>query len=213
MSYQSDFFNKAESVVRAEVLWPKEEIIWAGYPGIKRTIWFKWGYCVIGIFLFILARQLIEIPTHIKDFSFISLVVALSIIWMLITPLRNYVKAARTAYFITNKRALLMQNLDPGRVRVMMPGDITDYSMTRQGKDTGDIVLKINRQMSPNLYEEDKQRMMMNMGRLARGQSIMGPSYVLPFTSYLDGFWGIQNVSAASAAINDLIKDKDVNKA
>ena len=125
MSRQTRFFHDAEHFLRAQILWPGEQIRWSGQPDIQRTLWFKWGHCLIGTVLLALALPLYSFPGHIREFDFFATLVVLGLFWMAITPARNYIRAQRTAYFVTDRRLFIVQNFNPNRITMLSKEDIT----------------------------------------------------------------------------------------
>ncbi|MEH6478023.1 MAG: hypothetical protein V7727_20190 [Sneathiella sp.] len=193
------FGSPAAEYFRQNYLWPSEQVKWAGQPGRARVLKFNAWFCLIGLFLCVF---LFLIWRSIPDYGDIRLPEVLLVfgsLWLALTPLRYLWRGSRTAYFVTDQRAVILEKGLRVRETVFYPADITEYKLIRQSGDQGDIQLRVSKTRISNAYQEDKQKW-------TRGFSggVRDWSGSAPFLSYNDGFWGADHISDAAVALNDL---------
>ncbi|PHQ68868.1 MAG: hypothetical protein COB93_09525 [Sneathiella sp.] len=196
--------SPAESYFQKNYLWPEETIKWRGYPGRARSMAFNWWFTIVGwamcIFLFMLWRA----SPEITDVRLPEVVLVLFALWLALTPLRYALRARRTAYFVTDKRAVILEKGLRIRETVFNPDAITDYKLIRRGGDRGDIRLRLSQTRTKTAYQEDKEKWIPGL----TGGNVSW-SGVAPFVSFNDGFWGITEISMAATALTDLVNSAD----
>lgn len=193
------FDSPAAEYFRQNYLWPEERVMWAGQPGRARVLMFNAWFCVVGCFLCVF---LFLIWRSIPDYGDIRLPEALLVfgsLWLALTPLRYLWRGSRTAYFVTDQRAVILEKGLRVRETIFYPADITDYKLIRRSGDCGDIRLRLSKTRISNVYQEDKQKWIPGLSG-----SIGAWSGSAPFLSYNDGFWGVEHISDAAVALNDL---------
>lgn len=191
--------HPAEAYFRNTYIWPDEQILWSGEPGRLRSMRFNWWFSIIGCFLCVFLFRLWLATPEVSDVRLPEALFVLFSIWLALTPLRYYWKASRTAYFVTDKRAVILEKGFRVRETVFHPADITDYQVTRRAGDRGDIRLRISKRRQKTAYEEDRDKWI--RGPIAKKNWVGSPTYI----AYLDGFWDTEHVSVADAALKELI--------
>ncbi|USG61527.1 hypothetical protein NBZ79_00865 [Sneathiella marina] len=193
------FDSPAAEYFRKNYLWPEEKVLWAGQPARARVLMFNAWFCVVGCFLCVF---LFLIWRSIPDYGDIRLPEALlgfGSLWLALTPLRYLWRGSRTAYFVTDQRAVILEKGLRVRETVFHPADITEYKLIRRSGDRGDIQLRVSKNRASNPYQEDKQRWVPgNLGTMVTVSSTGS------FLSYNDGFWGADHISEAAVALNDI---------
>jgi hypothetical protein len=195
------FNSPATEYFGRNYLWPDETVLWAGQPGRGRVLQFNAWFCVVGCFLcFFLFMVWQSIPDY-GDIRLPEVLLIFGSLWLALTPIRYLWRASRTAYFVTDQRAVILEKGLRVRETIFHPADITDYKLVRRSGDRGDIQLRISKNRASNPYQEDKQKWVPgNMGTMA----MVGGSS--PFLSYNDGFWGVENIAEGAVALNELRK-------
>ncbi|MZR29873.1 hypothetical protein [Sneathiella litorea] len=192
--------SSAESWFRKHILWPDETLFWSGRPDIFRSLFFNFWFCPVGAFLTVLLIMFLWTTETVGDIRLPEAVFALGSLWLLLSPLRYGWRAYRTAYFVTDKRAIILRK---GLFRVhetaFFADDITDFRLKRFDRARGDIRLRFSKAKAPNPYQEDKEKW-------APGSSgsIISWSGSAPFLMYNDGFWGAEDITAAADALKKL---------
>jgi len=192
--------SAAEMWFRDHILWPDETLLWFGRPDIFRALFFNFWLCIVGVFLIVLLIMLWWASDGIGDIRLPEVLLILGSLWLFLSPLRYGWRAYRTAYFVTDKRALILRK---GFFRVhetaFFPGEITDFNLKRFAKDRGDIRLRFSRKKAPDPYQDDKEKWVPGTSR-----NVVAWSGSAPFVSYNDGFWGADKISVAADAIRKL---------
>lgn len=199
--------HPAEAYFRSTYIWPDEKILWSGGPGRVRSMRFNWWFCIIGCFLCLFLFRLWLATPEISDVRLPEALFVLFSVWLAVTPLRYYWKASRTAYFITDKRAVILEKGFRVRETVFHPADITDYQVTRRAGDRGDIRLRISKRRTKTAYEEDREKWI--RGPKGNLSWVGSPTFV----SYLDGFWDVEHIPIADAALKELIGNETDTRA
>ncbi|MDX2211795.1 MAG: hypothetical protein SFY66_00775 [Oculatellaceae cyanobacterium bins.114] len=77
--------------------------------------------------------------------------------WMLISPLREWLKAFRTVYLITDKRAISIESGWFTTIRNYAPAQLKDLYRKERGNDTGDVVIttRLHRSSEGNSWTEE----------------------------------------------------------
>ena len=194
--------SPAEAWFRANILWPEETLLWTGRPSIFRSLFFNFWFCIVGAVLTAFIAMLWFASDGIGDIRLPEALLVLGSLWLLLSPLRYGWRAYRSAYFITDKRAIILRK---GLFRVhetaFFPADITDFHLKRFAKDRGDIRLRFSKTKAPDPYQDDKEKWVPGMSG-----GIVAWSGSSPFVMYNDGFWGAENISAAADALKKLSK-------
>jgi hypothetical protein len=188
--------SPAEIWFRTHVLWPAETLLWSGRPSILRSLFFNFWFCICGAFLTALLVAFTWMSGGMTDPRLPEIVLALGSLWLLLSPLRYGWRAHRTAYFVTDKRVVILRKgLFRVRETVFLAGEISNFQLKRLTGNRGDIRLRLSEAKAPNPYQDDKEKYL-------RGRASWHGS--APFVMYNDGLWGIDNVSVAAAAIRNL---------
>jgi len=195
--------SPAENYFRKNYLWPEETIKWSGYPGLARVMVFNWWFCIVGWFMCAFLFMLWLTTPEVGTLRLPEILLVLFSLWLALTPLRYVLRGRQTAYFVTDKRAVILEKGFRIRETVFHPPDITDYKLIRRGGDQGDLRLRWSKNRVKNAYQEDKEKWVPGLSG-----GIVAWSGSAPFLSYNDGFWGVGNISAANTALNDLINNK-----
>ncbi|MCF8466520.1 MAG: hypothetical protein K9G33_03900 [Sneathiella sp.] len=194
--------SSAETWFRQHVMWPEETLLWTGRPDIFRSLYFNFWFCVVGVFLTLFLVMLWRASDGIGDIRLPETLLVLGSLWLLLSPLRYGWRAYRTAYFVTDKRAIILRK---GSFRVhetaFFPADITDFNLKRFAKGRGDIRLRLSKTKAPDPYQDDKEKWVPGMSG-----GIVAWSGSSPFLMYNDGFWGAGNITEAADALKKLIK-------
>lgn len=185
---------------RQQVLWPEETLLWAGRPGILRSAFFNFWFFPIGALLCVILFLIWWGSETTGALRLPELVLIFGAMWLATSPLRYGWRAGRTAYFITDRRVVLLQK---GLFRIhqmdLDPARITDCRIRRASGDRGDIRLRLSRTAAANPYQEDKLKWMPEESR-----RLIAWTGSAPFALYTDGLWGIDDLSLAVAAIERL---------
>lgn len=173
--------------LRTQLLQPGEKIIWTGRPNPGRAMLLGKLQTAYGAFFLIFTTIWAGavwggFSADLSNFAGIGIIFVLVPIyfyavslWMLSTPLRNWRKARRTRYAVTEQRVIILRQGWRIRTNIFTPASITDYEQIEKIGGHGDI-------------------------RLRKTQ--MGGGYFMGFSSSLsDGLWGISDVPGAAAAI------------
>ncbi len=189
-------YSPAETWFRDSVLWPDETLIWSGRPGIFRSLFFNFWFCLAGAFLTALLAAFWWTSEGISDPRLPEIALALGSLWLLSSPLRYGWRAYRTAYFVTDKRVVILRKgLFRVHERAFQASEITNFELKRLTGSRGDIRLRLSEAKAPNPYQDDKEKYW-------RGRTSWYGS--APFTQYTDGLWGVENASVPAAAIRKL---------
>ncbi|MDF2367727.1 MAG: hypothetical protein P1U71_10655, partial [Sneathiella sp.] len=192
--------SPAEIWFRSHVLWPDETLLWSGRPGIFRALFFNFWFCLCGAFLTALLVAFAWVSGGVSDPRLPEIVLALGSLWLLLSPLRYGWRAHRTAYFVTDKRVVILRK---GLFRVhetaFLAGEVSNFQLKRLKGNRGDIRLRLSEAKAPNPYQDDKEKYVPGMT-----SNVLAWSGSAPFIMYNDGLWGVDNVSVAAAAIRKL---------
>ena len=192
--------SSAEIWFRSHVLWPDETLIWSGRPRVFRSLFFNFWFCLCGAFLTALLVMFAWAAGGISDPRLPEIVLALGALWLLLSPLRYGWRAYRTAYFVTDKRVVILRKgLFRVHERAFQASEITNFELKRLTGKRGDIRLRLSEAKAPNPYQDDKQKYVPGLTSNVVAWSGSGP-----FIQYNDGLWGIDDVSIAAAAIRKL---------
>jgi hypothetical protein len=114
-----------------EQLHPGERVRWLGYP--HRAVYtFRetWAAFLFGIFwLAVLIPVFIQATGTTK--WFLIIVFGGVGVWTLASPIREYWRAHRIIYVVTNQRALVLDGLLYRSVAIFLPGDIGPIDVVR----------------------------------------------------------------------------------
>jgi hypothetical protein len=75
-------------------------------------------------------------------FALFGVVMLLNGFWMLASPLRQWLKAFRTVYLITDKRAISIESGWFTNIRNYTPAQLKDLYRRERGDGTGDVVIR-----------------------------------------------------------------------
>lgn len=192
--------SPAEIWFGERVLWPDETLIWTGRPGIFRSLFFNFWFCLCGAFLTALLAALWWTSDGISDPRLPEIALVLGSLWLFLSPLRYGWRAHRTAYFVTDKRVVILRKgLFRVHERAFQASEITNFELKRLTGKRGDIRLRLSEATAPNPYQDDKEKYVPGLT-----SNIVAWSGSGPFIQYDDGLWGIDDVSIAAAAIRKL---------
>ena len=135
-----------------------EKLIWSGQPRVSTVAWRDWKFVLLGIpfmaftvgWMRAMAQGGGGTSTVAAVFGLPFLIAGLS---MLLSPLRLAWLARRTAYAITNRRAIILQNGWSKRVRSVLPGQMY-LDRRERGNGWGTIILV----KEFSLYAWDRRR-------------------------------------------------------
>ena len=187
----------------SHVVRPDETLLWAGRPGVLRSMLFNFWYFPIGVFLCALLFMIWWKSEEPGDIRLPEIALIAGSLWLLTGPLRYGWRAWQSAYFLTNERAVLLRK---GFFRLHQTeytaDQITDYHIRRRPYDRGDIRLRLSRSAAANPYQDDKMKWLPEKSR-----TLVSWSGSAPFALYSDGLWGIDTLSGAVAAIDRMKRD------
>ncbi|MBO0332826.1 PH domain-containing protein [Sneathiella sp. CAU 1612] len=182
------------------VLWPDETLLWSGRPSVFRSLFFNFWFCLCGAFLTALLVMLVWTSEEFGDVRLPEVALAFGSLWLFSSPLRYGWRAYRTAYFVTDKRVVILRKgLFRVHERAFQTSEITNFELKRLTGKRGDIRLRLSEATAPNPYQDDKEKYVPGLTSNVVAWSGSGP-----FIQYDDGLWGIDDVSIAAAAIRNL---------
>jgi len=174
-----------------------ERVVWLGRPIPSRFARMSLGRVLFGIpwtafaLFWIAGASGFKRPDFSRGFSLFALIWGIPFVliglWMLSSPIWMLRKATRTAYVITDKRALVVEahTWRGGTVRSLEPDCLTDLRRTQYRDGSGNLVF-------------------------ARGYSNTGPSRRNPTDV---GFFAIPDVKVAEDRIRELVHEARIHKA
>jgi hypothetical protein len=149
--------------------------VWKGRPNPKKSAAVGLFQFFFGIFFFGFAIVWTVLASGAGLFALFGLPFLAVGAWMVSGPMRNYIRASRSYYAITDKRVVILTAGNNYKVISIAPGEITDYERTDKGDGSGSIRL-----------------------RKTISESSEGTSSSVEFA---DGLWGIADVKGAADAI------------
>ena len=177
--------------VQNSVLQPREKLVWKGRPNPKKAASVGLGLFFFGIFFFgfaifwtagasaaawaVTSAEGHAFPLFAGFFPLFGLPFLAVGAWMVSGPVRNYLRAARSYYAITDKRVLIITAGRNYKVNAVFADQINDYERADKGDGSGSIRLK---------------KTIINSGRGTRSS-----------VGFADGLWGIADVKGAADAI------------
>ncbi len=186
--------QKVLHYVQNSVLQPREKLVWKGRPNPLAAASVGLGLFFFGIFFFgfaifwtagasaaawaVRAADGQVFPLFAGVFPLFGVPFLAVGAWMVSGPVRNYLRAARSYYAITDKRILIITAGRGYTVRTIFADKINDYERTDNGDGSGSIRLK---------------KTIINSGRGTRSSVV-----------FADGLWGIADVKGAADAITAL---------
>jgi hypothetical protein len=142
--------------ILSEQLHSSEKLLWYGKPSPMRMARFRISQVLFGlfwtalvIFMFNFAQSNFGSRSSFGSSSFsgfqsifsLVLVVFMGVgLWMISTPIRNYLKALNTYYAVTNERAIIVSKLFSTSIASYTKRDIHTIRRTAFGDGTGDVI-------------------------------------------------------------------------
>jgi len=174
--------------LQKEVLQKTEKITWKGRPAPLRSaaigsVKLFGGLFTIAFGIVWTVQTLPNITSFAEHdfftiaglFTLFGIAFIASGVWAILTPFRNYIRAGRTYYAITNQRVLIIMAGKNYRVVSITPSEIVDYQRTDKGNGFGD--LRLRKTINKNDEEANTT------------------------TEFVDGLWGVPDVKGAADAI------------
>ena len=167
--------HKALDYVQHSVLLPDETIVWKGRPDPLKSASVGALKALFGLFFFGFAVFWTVMASQGGLFALFGIPFVAVGAWMVSGPARDYLRAGKSYYAVTDRRVLIVTAGGSYKVNAIVAGDITDYERTDKGDGTGSIRL-----------------------RKTVSETRKGTNVSVEFT---DGLWGIADVKGAAEAL------------
>ncbi|MBN1287972.1 MAG: hypothetical protein JXB47_21420 [Anaerolineae bacterium] len=144
-----------------------EKLLWTGQPSPYRMMLKDISRMIFGVFWTAVVLLIISALSgfdadELGSSAIATLLLGILLLiglWLLATPLWNYVKATRTIYALTDQRALIVEQLFSPSVKAYTADDIEFIERRERDSNAGDLIFRIERDVSWTTSASGRSRM------------------------------------------------------
>lgn len=214
-------------------LYDEEELLWWGQPIASRlalqvnvmSIVMSAAMAIFAVGFFVISRDMMsDMPgsfgrssngSGIRSFVSIMFIIVPGMMflgagWQAIEPLRKYVMGLRTYYMLTNKRAIIINNLLSTQIRSFYDENVNKIEVHHFGNDSGSVIFSTE-QMTRQVRRGNRNGFNVTFGddgvNFSAGQRTRNVNYTVQH-----GFMAIHDVRTVEDLVSQVFFEGDEKK-